>query len=128
VIKIIYDDNDRSKTVRKRGTMGHTHLFSHMTTILTSNHHRVWWLPGVGFALPLSLSRGQWYADDRATTETAGMLASSGGCSKFLKRTDVNVGKYGGHCRCLGTLSGTRAFTRSFQGSTAMPRSDKLGK
>lgn len=30
------------------------------------------------------------------------MLASSSGCSEFFKRTDVNVGKYGGHCGRLG--------------------------
>ena len=32
------------------------------------------------------------------------MFASSGGCSEFLQRTNVNVGKYGGHCsgHCSG--------------------------
>ncbi len=35
------------------------------------------------------------------------MFASCSGCSEFLKRTDVNVGKYSGHCSGLGTLSGT---------------------
>ena len=68
-----------------------------MTKILTTSDYRVWWLSVMGFALSLSLPRGQWYAHDRATTNTAGMFASSGGCSEFLKRTDVNVRKYGRH-------------------------------
>jgi hypothetical protein len=38
------------------GTMGGAYLFSHMTKILASSNFRVWWLPVMGFALPLSLS------------------------------------------------------------------------
>jgi hypothetical protein len=84
-----------------------------MTKILTSSNYRVWWLPVMGFALPFSLSRGQWYADDRATTETTGMLASSGGCSEYLKRTDVNVGKYGGHCSDFGDALRNTCFHKA---------------